>query len=178
MSFIRSEVRAVIARWAESVAAGALAAFGVMQAAALISRGDVMGWFAAALAVIAALWLRTAVARAFGARAGEAPGVVEVREREIRYFGPITGGAADLDALGAIEVFVPARGMGALWRLTMADGRVLVIPVAAEGADDLLGAFAALPGFSDLTAAAALRRAVPGRHGVWVRPGRAALSRP
>lgn len=181
MSFIRPAARAVLVRWGESVVAGGLAALAVSQAARLIPRGDVVGWLAGAAALVAALWLRAALARALGAGSGEAPGVVEVREREIRYFGPITGGVADLDALTRVEVFVPARGMGALWRLTTGEGRVLVIPVAAEGADALLGAFAALPGFSDLAAAAALRRAEPGRHAVWLRPGvagRAAISPP
>ncbi|MCL5776020.1 hypothetical protein M1105_03260 [Limibaculum sp. FT325] len=171
MSFIRPAARAVIVRWAESAVAGALAVIAAVEAARLIGRGDVLGWFAALGAVLAALWLRSAVARGLSARAGEAPGLVEIREREIRYFGPLAGGVADLDLIARVEVFVPARGVGTLWRLTVEDGRVMVIPAAAKGAEGLIGAFAALPGFSELAAAAALRREAPGRYAVWSRPG-------
>ena len=171
MSLVRPEARAVLHRWGESAVAGGLAAICVAEAVTLIRRGDIVGWFAALAAVLALFWLRSAVARALARRSGDAPGIVEVREREIRYFGPITGGIIELDALARIEVFVPAPGMDPLWRLSGGDGRVLVIPLAAKGAEDLMGAFAALRNFSEMAAVSALRRAEPGRHPVWQRAG-------
>ncbi|MBK0400345.1 hypothetical protein H0I76_14185 [Limibaculum sp. M0105] len=181
MSFVRPEAAALVRRWAEPAAAAVLLLAAGREAVIAFGAGRGFGWIALAAALLAALWLRVALVRALSAQGGEAPGVVEIREREIRFFGPYAGGSVDLDALVRIEVVVPARGVGALWRLAASDGHVLVVPAVAQGAEKLIDAFSALPGFSDLAAAGALRREAPGSRLVWERPaapaGVAAISR-
>jgi hypothetical protein len=120
----------------------------------------------AALALAAAsVWLvRDALTRArLAARPG--PGVAAVREGRIVYFGPETGGVADLDGLVAVEINAAGD-----WVLRGADGAALIAPTAAEGAEALLDAFAALPGFDRGAVDRALAR--PGVHAiVWRRRG-------
>jgi hypothetical protein len=174
VSFIRPEARAALLRWAEPVLAGGLAVVAGLAAWRGLASGAVTGWLGLVAALAAAFWLRAAAGRALAARpAGEGPGMVEVREREIRHFGPLSGGIVALDALARIEVFVPGPGQPACWRLVAQDERVLLIPLDAKGAEALPDAFAALPGYSDLAAAAAMRRRAPGRHLVWRRAGAA-----
>jgi hypothetical protein len=60
------------------------------------------------------------------------------------------------------------------WRIRQADGQVLLIPIAAQGAEKLFDAFAVLPGIDMSRLAAALD--APGEAGViWSRSGRDGL---
>jgi hypothetical protein len=173
MSFVRPEVAALARRWGESGAAGAVVLVGVVRGLPLAWRGEVTGWLLCLLGLIALFWLRSAVARGLARGAHEAPGVVEVREGEIRHFGPLSGGIVETDRLVRVEVFLQAKGFEPLWRLSAADGQILMIPTGAKGADRLMDAFEALPGFSDMAAAQALMRSAPGRQLVWQRQGAA-----
>ena len=165
MSLLRAEALAALHRWRALIAAAALA----LGASALLGRAALAGAPLAmallVLSLLVALWLgRDALARLRLARTGGA-GVVAVAEGRIEYFGPETGGMADLDALRAVEI-----GAGSHWLLRTDGAPPLRIPLAAEGAAALLDAFAALPGFSAERAAAAVAR--PGAHViVWRRTG-------
>ncbi len=148
---------------------GALAGVGCVVAAAALAPAAATGAPVAAVAALtlaaAGVWLvRDGLTRArLAARPG--PGIAAVREGRIVYFGPEQGGVADLDGLVAIEISAAGD-----WVLRGADGAVLTAPTAAEGAEALLDAFAALPGFDR----AALDRALARRgvHAiVWRRRG-------
>lgn len=76
--------------------------------------------------------------------APNAPGLVEVDEAQVAYFGPDGGGFVSIRELVEIRR-VDIRGR-AHWRLKQADGQALLIPVAAEGAAQLYDAFVTLPG--------------------------------
>lgn len=153
MSFLRPEAAAALRRWGEPALWFTLA---ILAPLWLITGGG--GWLrwliASSLFALGAALAWPAAMRALAKVRGEAPGVVAIDERRISYFGPETGGVLSLDELGEITVFGPRRD----WRLFAPEtGDLLVIPSAAEGADQLMEAFAALPGFAPARAAAALR---------------------
>lgn len=153
MSVIRPEVSALFWRWREVIGAGVLAAFGLWLA-------DSVGWVLQALGgAIAVLALAGGVLAERRVRfaLGGGPGVVEVVEGLISYFGPRGGGVVGLSSLALLE-FDPRTQ---LWLLHHADGGVVTIPASAEGADELFDAFSALPGLSS----GALLSALAARHG-------------
>ncbi|MDO5613116.1 MAG: hypothetical protein Q4G14_07730 [Paracoccus sp. (in: a-proteobacteria)] len=135
------------------------------------------GWFFGALGlaggVVALLWLIAALRRARFARAITAPGVVEIDEGAIRYYGaPVLGGEIALRDLSEIRLLT-LQG-AAHWRLRAQDGQALLIPVDAAGAPLLADAFATLPGIDMGTIAAALATggdgAAPPMRTLWRRP--------
>lgn len=141
MSFVRPEAQAAIWRLREVFAAAALAVVGLW----LIFLG---GYFLVPLgAGIAALALGFGVLawrRLRFSQPGDAPGVVELDEGQISYFGPTFGGAVALRELVELRL-ITASGRR-MWRLKQQDGQVLLIPVEAMGAERLFDAFSALPG--------------------------------
>lgn len=164
--FLRPAALAALGRWREVAGAAALAAGGLWVA-------GFGGWFflalggllAAAGAAIAVMALR----RMRFARAVDQPGVVEIDEGQVRYFGPSGGGFAALPDLVALDLRADGGGRR-WWRLTEAGGGVLDVPVAALGAERLFEAFAALPGLSSARLVAALEAPSGGSVTVWRRP--------
>lgn len=75
-----------------------------------------------------------------------ASGVVIIDERRVGYFGPDEGGFLESDALVSVHVQPDEEGLA--WRLTIEEGRTLIIPVGAEGAEGLYDLFNALPRFT------------------------------
>lgn len=136
---IRPELRSAITRWSEVLTGLAIAALGLW---ALQAR-DVFFQGLAALVVLAGLGLALIGWRRMRFRRdGAAPGVVQVVEGQISYFGPETGGflgTGDLIELHLID-------SGTCWRLLAEDGTELHIPVSAKGAEALFDVFATLPG--------------------------------
>jgi hypothetical protein len=116
----------------------------------------------------------------------DAPGMVEVDEGQVGYFGPGDGGFVGLPELVELRL-ITVRG-GRFWRLKQADGQALLIPVDAAGAERLFDAFASLPGMDTqalVTALAPLPVNGPSRGSVvaisdsvviWRRAVRAALT--
>lgn len=152
MSFFRTEAVSQVTRWVETTLYAALTLGAVMWL-----WSPPMGTariFAIIIIGAAGFWLTRAAA--LSALAGgplAAPGVVTIDERRIAYFGPHDGGVISINGLAAVGV----DGRGA-WRLWAEDGGPpVVIPSSAEGADGLIDAFAALPGFQPAPAVAALR---------------------
>lgn len=165
MSLIRPELAARLRPWREVIAAGITAAAGLW----VFSLGGlVFQPLGLAVLAVASLWCLGAWRRRRFAQGIAAPGVVEIEEGAIRYFGArVLGGEIALRDLTEIRLL---RLDGhPHWRLRSTAGEALLIPVEALGAPALADAFAALPGF-DLRAAAA---ALTGRAAfttVWKRP--------
>ncbi|MDO5633036.1 MAG: hypothetical protein Q4G22_14560 [Paracoccus sp. (in: a-proteobacteria)] len=153
--------------WGES-----LAAIGAATACLWLAR--LGGWFFAALGLtggaVALLWLIGALRRARFARPIAAPGVVEVDEGAIRYYGArMLGGEIALRSLTEIRLLVLDGDPH--WRLKAADGQALLIPLDAAGAPALADAFAALPGVDMGAIAAAISQAQSGpMRTLWRRP--------
>jgi len=164
---IRPELRAAIARHREALAAGALVLAGLWVA----TRG---GWFLGAIglgfAALGAGWAVLALRRLRFARPVTDPGLVEIDEGRIGYYG---AGVRGLGGYVALEDLVEIRLLRLNghphWRLRTTDAQAILIPVAAAGAEGLHDAFATLPGIDMGTLAAALDREVTVQS-LWTRP--------
>ena len=141
MSFIRAEARAELWRWREVLIGGAL---GLLGGWWLIGPGGLLGWVGAALCV-AGLALCVVGLQRLRFRAGaDGPGVVQIDERQITYFGPLNGGVITVEGLERLAL--DPTGSPAHWVLEQQDRATVFIPINAEGADALFDVFAALPG--------------------------------
>lgn len=141
---IRPELRAWLTRHAEVLAAGGALALALWVG----TRG---GWFLAAVGLafgaLALGWAVLALRRARFALPVSEPGLVEIDEGRIGYFGAggaVLGGYVALEDLAEIRLL--RLGGHQYWRLKTADGQALLIPTAAAGAAALYDAFATLPG--------------------------------
>ncbi|WP_299352560.1 hypothetical protein [uncultured Shimia sp.] len=140
MNFIRPEARAVLWRWREVLISLPVLALGMAWATGF----GLLKWVGmvvviAGLALALAGWQR---ARFRGRQGG--PGVVQVDERQITYFGPLDGGAVAIDELSGVSL--DSRSAPPVWVLRQPGQPELHIPVNAAGTDALFDAFAALPG--------------------------------
>lgn len=140
MSFIRPEARAVLWRWREVITGGVVAALGLYWA----SGPGLLRWVGLVVLLGGVALAVAGLQRArFRGRDG-GPGVVQVDERQITYFGPLDGGAVAIDELSGVSL--DARSDPPVWVLRQPGQPELHIPVNAEGTDALFDAFAALPG--------------------------------
>lgn len=172
---MRPELRAWISRHSEELSALAITAGGLW----LAFRG---GWFfgmiGALVALVGAALLIGAHRRLAFRRRITAPGVVEVDEGAIRYYGAaIMGGEIALRDLVEIRLIVLEGHPH--WRLRSQQAEALLLPVDAIGADALAHAFTALPGLDMRQVALALQGA-DGQAGhariVWQRADRRDLT--
>ena len=134
------------------------------------------GWFFAGLGLlggaVALAWLIGSLRRARFARDVAAPGVVEIDEGAIRYYGArLLGGQMALRELSEIRLI--RLGDRGHWRLKSLSGEAMLIPIDAAGAASLADAFVALPGLDMGAVSAALARidrGGPALHILWRRP--------
>lgn len=151
MSFIRREVLHGLIRSREVILGGVIAAVGLWLARL---GGYFFGPLGLGVMALGVGWAVLAWRRMRFAQTGDAPGMVEVNEGEIAYFGPRLGGTVGVPDLAEIRI-LSLRGRR-VWRLKQGDGQVILIPVEAAGADQLFDAFAALPGMDTAVLVAAL----------------------
>lgn len=161
--FLRPEARAALLRWREALAGAALLGLGLWIA--LASHG-LLSWLGWAGAGLGAALVYTGVQHGRFRAEGQGPGVVSVTERRVTYYGPLTGGTAELDRVRRLDL-VPGRPVH--WLLSDEAGTDLAIPVNAAGAEGLLDAFAALPGLRTGALLRALETEPPGPVTVWRR---------
>lgn len=165
---IRDHVRALIACWAEVLAAALLLLAGLW----FVLLG---GWFLVPLGgltlMVAAVWAVQAWRRLrFAARAGTA-GLVQVDEAQIAYFSASGGGFIALPDLS--ELRLVALGSARMWRLKQTDGQALLIPVTATGAELLFDALSTLPGMDTGALVGALESPdAPALRPIWTRAKR------
>lgn len=150
MPLIRPELADRLRPWREVMAAAAMALAGLWV---FTRGGPIFGAAGLAIVAVAALWGLGAWRRMRFQMGIKAPGLVEIEEGAVRYFGArVLGGELALRDLDEIRLL---RLNGhAHWRLKTTAGEALLVPVEAAGAAALADAFSALPGF-DLGAAAA-----------------------
>jgi hypothetical protein len=160
--FFRPEARAALWRWREAMVAGVVAALGLWWA--LTSFG-VLQWLGWALVALAAAAGYVAIQRLRFGQGGGGPGVVQIDERRLSYFGPLSGGIVDLDDL--VRLDLDPTGRPPHWVLSHRSGDPLPIPVNAEGADALFDVFATLPGIRTERMLDALRHSPDTRVTIW-----------
>ncbi len=165
MSFIRPDVARALARRREALVALGVALFGLWLAQLGGPIMLVLGGLVTATGLLMAVfaWRRQRFRLEI-----DAPGVVSVDEGRITYLGPITGGAVALRELVEVEV-IDLPGPRRCWRLRQADNQMLLVPLAAAGAEALYDHFAALPGMETRALMSALEgEAHPARQ-IWQR---------
>ncbi len=133
-------------------------------------------WLAIALGLLGLGLVWTGAQRWRFAVRDRGPGVVEVDERRLVYWGPLAGGTVDLDDLLRLELDRSSGPLGH-WVLTTLRGEVLAVPVNADGAEALLDLFTALPGLRTEGLLAALEGAAQGRSVLWTAPNVLAFPR-
>lgn len=135
------------------------------------------GWFFAVLggagALVAGSLALGALRRTPFRRDVAAPGVVEIVEGAIRYYGATDMGG-EIPLRDLIEIRLLRLDGHAHWRLRSRTGEALLIPADAAGAGALADAFTALPGLDMGAVSAALAhvaRQKDAMRTVWRRPG-------
>lgn len=165
MSFIRPEARRALWRWREVLVAIPILLIGIHWATGF----GLLQWVGFAV-VLAGLALALAgVQRARFRRQQGGPGVVQVDERQITYFGPLDGGAVAIDELSGVSL--DGRSDPAVWVLRQPGQPELHVPVNAEGTDALFDAFAALPGLRTEYMLAQLAKKPDHPVVIWTKPG-------
>ena len=163
--FFRPEVRAFFLHWREVIFAGALAFFGIWWALTGIG---ITQWLGVVFSVLGVAWAVAALQGARFAQDGDGPGVVQIRERRLAYFGPLDGGVMDVADLSKLEID-PTSHPDPSWVLTSIEGQVIAIPINAAGAEDLFDVFAALPDIKTHTVLDVLSHTPDARVTVWSR---------
>lgn len=151
---MRERALRVLRDWAEPLAYGAVALTILWLLDNMALLGGPAGWLVLGVAAFV-LWrlFRGAYVEGMLKRArAEGPGVVDIVERRIAYFGPEQGGGVSIDALTRVEIHTTSDGPLAedvfwVFHVEGQPGPVLTIPAGAVGAERLLGALSALPGF-------------------------------
>ncbi len=141
MSLIRTDARQTLWRWREVLVALAALALGGLWVFGTIGLLHYLGYVVMILG-IALLLAGLQRVRFQGGVGG--PGVVQVDEGQVAYFGPLTGGTVALREMSALMLDPTAKP--AHWVLVQPGQTNLQVPLNAEGAEALFDAFASLPG--------------------------------
>ena len=163
--FFRPEARAFLWRWREVLTAGAVAIFGLWWA---LNAAGMNVWLGYLIVAVGLAWGAAAVQRARFAGDGDGPGVVQVRERRLAYFGPLDGGIMDVDDLTQLTLD-PTSHPDPSWILSGVGGQRIAIPINAAGADDLFDVFAGLPGIRTADVLDVLERTPDAQVIIWSR---------
>lgn len=163
--FLRPEVRAFFHRWREVLLAGGVVALGLWWA---LGGVGITVWLGYIAIVIGVGWAAAALQRVRFAQGGDGPGVVQIRERRLAYFGPLDGGVIDAEDLTRLELD-PTSVPDPSWVLTGVGGQRIAIPINAKGAEGLFDVFAALPGIKTDTMLDVLSRTPDARIIIWSR---------
>lgn len=142
MSFVRAEALRALHRWREMLAGAALTALGCWW---IFGTGGLLFWLGLVLLQAGLALAGLGLQRARLRTGAVGPGIVQIDEGRVIYFGPLTGGAADLATLTRLDI--DPTGHPAHWVLDRPGEAPLFIPVNATGGEQLLDAFAMLPGF-------------------------------
>lgn len=141
MSFIRPELRAALWRWREVLIGGGLVGLGLWL---WFGPGGLLGWAGGVIVLAGVAQGIVGVQKTRFRSEGCGPGVVQVDEGQITYFGPLGGGAVSLADLNSL--LLNPSGKPAHWVLEQPGVPALHIPINAEGSEALFDAFATLPG--------------------------------
>ena len=141
MSFLRPEATAQLLRWREVMIGVALFTLGMIW---VLTRSGLLPYLGAGFAGLGIALIMVGRQRARFRLPGRGPGIVNVTEDQIAYFGPVTGGTIALDDLEQLSL--DSTEEPAHWVLIQHGEPELCIPVTAEGAEALFDAFARLPG--------------------------------
>ena len=164
MSFVRPEVRDALRRWREALAGVVALALGLWWG---VAGHGLLAWLGLALALAGLALALAGWQRGRFRQGGGGPGMVQLDEGRLIYFGPLTGGAVAVRDIRAVALEPQSRPPH--WVLESADG-ALYVPVNAEGADLLFDVFAPLEGLDTGAVRAALAQPPARRTTLWRAP--------
>lgn len=141
MSFIRPEAAASLTRWREVLIGAGVIVLGAWWSLGFIG---ILSWVGYILLPVGAALAFIGLQRARFRGATGGPGIVQVDEGRVTYFGPLTGGTVDLAEMSRLTLDHAAKP--AHWGLHQPGQPALMIPATAQGADTLFDAFTTLPG--------------------------------
>ena len=169
---IRADALTSLTRWRGVLIAVGVTGLGLWWALRSYGLLEWMG-YVLVLAGLALLW--TALQRLrFDAGTG-GPGIVQIDEGQIAYFGPLTGGLVARSNLQSL--CIDPTGKPAHWVLGQTGGPDLHIPITATGAEALFDYFSALPGMRLERLLQATRGGFEARTQLWSRTAELAPSR-
>jgi hypothetical protein len=142
MSLIRPAAKARLSQWREALWGAGVLALGLYWG--FWTGGGLLHWIGYVVAIVGALLIVAGIQRGRFRTGSGGPGVVQIVEGRIAYFGPLTGGTAELGQLS--RLVLDPSGKPPHWLLHQPGQLPLAIPLTAEGADALFDAFATLPG--------------------------------
>ena len=144
MSFVRPGAKAAIARWREALIGAGLMALGLYWNLWLTP--GLLTWVGLVVVLLGAALFFAGLQKGRSRLGGGGPGVVQIIERRIGFFGPLNGGIVDLDDVTSLT-FDPTEHPPH-WVITHGTGPGLHIRSNAEGADALFEEVAGVPGLS------------------------------
>ena len=165
MSFVRPEATQSLIRWRETLIGASVFALGLWWA---VGVDGILSWVGAALLPIGAALAFVGVQRARFRSGTGGPGVVQIDEGRVAYFGPLTGGVVDLAEMTQLKL--DPTGTPAHWVLSQPGQPDLYVPTTAEGTDALFDAFATLPGLPTQKMLAALSSKSGDPRIIWTAP--------
>ncbi|MEJ6404173.1 hypothetical protein [Yoonia sp. 2307UL14-13] len=163
--FLRPEVRAFLEKWREVIAALAMLILGLWM---VLTGVGITPWIGGAFMLVGIGWTYAGVQRVRFDQGHDGPGVVQIRERRLAYFGPLDGGVMDINDITRLTLD-PTSHPAPSWILEGEGGQRLSIPVNAAEADDLFDVFAALPGIDTSELLNVLSRTPDARVVIWER---------
>ncbi|MBD3676823.1 MAG: hypothetical protein HUJ27_00285 [Rhodobacteraceae bacterium] len=139
---IRPELMQSIRRCREALIGALIAGLGIFWAVASYGILQIVGM---SLTIVGALVVFAGIQRMRFRTGGDGPGIVQVVEGQITYFGPLDGGSVSVDAIERIEL-EPKSVPSPEWILIEANTPPLHIPINASGSEVLFDVFARLEG--------------------------------
>lgn len=164
MSFVRPEARRALWRWREAIIAVAVLLLGAYWA---FGTGQLLHWVGYLVLLLGFVLLFTGIQRARFRAGRGGPGVVQVDEGAVAYFGPLSGGVVALREMSSLSL--DPTGTPPHWILSQPGQADIYVPLNAEGADALFDAFASLPGIRTEFMLAQMRRAGNQKVVIWRR---------
>lgn len=141
MNFVRPEAREAMWRWREVFVALCVMGLGGYWG---FGTGALLQWLGYLILGLGVLLLITGFQRGRFRSGRGGPGVVQVDEGAVAYFGPLSGGVVALREMSSLTL--DPTGKPPHWVLSQPGQADLQVPLNAEGAEALFDAFASLPG--------------------------------
>ena len=140
MSLIRPEAQAALWRWREVILGLGVVLLALWWGTTAFG---FLRWVAGALGMAGGMLMIVGAQRGRFRLGADGFGVVQVIEGQIRYFGPVMGGAISMSELDFIEL--DHRQAPPFWVLSQPGMDAVKIPIDTKGAEALFDAFSALP---------------------------------
>jgi len=167
MSFIRPEIISRLIRWREVMAGLALSAMGIWYAITGVGNIAMIG---IGIAMAGAILLFTGFQRARFRAPKNGPGMVEIVERQVTYFGAVYGTSFSFDQASEIAIETSGKGSGTdqmFWIFDVRGEGEQRVPAAAVGAEGFFDALAGFNGANYQKVIEASQSKSPGRYEIW-----------